>query len=41
MEGTGTVVLVVEDEAMIRMVLASELEDAGFVVIEAETATSP
>ena len=37
-DGIGTVVLVVEDEGMIRIVLASELEDAGFVVIEARNA---
>ena len=34
----GAVVLVVEDEGMTRMVLASELENAGFVVIEAKNA---
>ena len=38
LDGTGTVVLVVEDEAMIRMTLVCELEDAGFVVIEAKNA---
>ncbi len=32
------VVLVVEDEAIIRMLLIDELEDAGFVVMEAEGA---
>lgn len=37
-DGAGTVVLVVEDDGLIRMVLASELEDAGFVVIEAKDA---
>jgi len=31
-------VLVVEDEAIIRMTLVDELEDAGFAVIEAEGA---
>lgn len=35
---TGPVVLVVEDEAMIRMTLVCELEDAGFVVIGAKNA---
>lgn len=38
LDGVGTVVLVVEDEAMIRMTLVCELEDAGFVVIEAKNA---
>ena len=38
LDGTGTVVLVVEDEAIIRMTLVCELEDAGFVVIEAKNA---
>ena len=38
LDGTGTVVLVVEDEAMIRMSLVWELEDAGFVVLEAKNA---
>lgn len=37
-DGAGTVVLVVEDEGLIRMMLAIELEDAGFVVIEATNA---
>ncbi len=32
------VVLVVEDEAIIRMILAEELEDAGFAVVEADGA---
>lgn len=32
------VVLVVEDEAVIRMLLAEWLEDAGFVVVEADSA---
>jgi len=32
------VVLVVEDEAIIRMILAEELEDAGFAVVEAGSA---
>lgn len=36
--GAGTVVLVVEDDGLIRMVLAGELEDAGFAVIEAKDA---
>jgi len=31
-------ILVVEDEALIRMILVDELEDAGFEVIEAENA---
>ena len=31
-------VLVVEDETLVRETIACELEDAGFVVIEAETA---
>lgn len=31
-------VLIVEDEAIIRMMLVEELEDAGIVVIEAESA---
>ena len=38
LDGTGTVVLVVEDEAIIRMSLVWELEDAGFVVLEAKNA---
>ena len=38
LDGAGTVVLVVEDEVMIRMTLVCELEDAGFVVIEAKNA---
>ena len=38
LDGVGTVVLVVEDEAIIRMSLVWELEDAGFVVIEAKNA---
>ena len=38
LDGDGTVILVVEDEAMIRMTLVCELEDAGFVVIEAKNA---
>ena len=38
LDGAGTVVLVVEDEAMIRMTLVWELEDAGFVVLEAKNA---
>ena len=38
LDGTGTVVLVVEDEAIIRMTLVCELEDKGFVVIEAKNA---
>ena len=33
---SGIVVLVVEDEAVIRMVAADALHDAGFMVIEAE-----
>lgn len=33
-----TVVLLVEDEAIIRMILADELEDAGFAVVEADGA---
>jgi CheY-like chemotaxis protein len=38
-EGAPTpVVLVVEDEAVIRAMLAEELEDAGFAVIEADGA---
>ena len=37
-DGAGKVVLVVEDEAMIRMTLVWELEDAGFVVLEAKDA---
>ncbi len=32
------VVLVVEDEAVMRAVLAEELEDAGFTVVEADSA---
>lgn len=32
---TGRVVLVVEDEAIIRMTLVDALEDAGFVTVEA------
>ncbi len=32
------VVLVVEDEAVIRAILAEELEDAGFAVVEADSA---
>ncbi len=32
------VVLVVEDEAVIRMILADELEDAGFAVVEVDSA---
>lgn len=32
------VILVVEDEAIIRMMLVDELEDSGFAVIEAENA---
>ncbi len=32
------VVLVVEDEAIIRMILTDELEDAGFAVVEADSA---
>lgn len=31
-------ILIVEDEALIRMMLVEELEDAGFAVIEAESA---
>lgn len=31
-------ILVVEDEALIRMILVDQLEDAGFEVIEAESA---
>ena len=38
LDGADTVVLVVEDEVMIRMTLVCELEDAGFVVIEAKNA---
>lgn len=34
----GGAILVVEDEALIRMMLVGELEDAGFAVIEAESA---
>jgi DNA-binding NtrC family response regulator len=34
----GATVLVVEDEALIRMLLVDELEIAGFTVIEAENA---
>lgn len=34
----ATVVLVVEDESIIRMLLCDALEDAGFVVVEAEGA---
>ncbi len=34
----SAVVLVVEDEAVIRMMLVDELEDAGIAVIEAEDA---
>lgn len=37
-EQCGCTILVVEDEAMIRMMLVDELEDAGFSVIEAENA---
>ncbi|WP_375403738.1 response regulator [uncultured Sphingomonas sp.] len=37
-EQCGCTILVVEDEAMIRMMLVDELEDAGFKVIEAENA---
>ena len=37
-DGAGTVVLVVEDEGAIRMMLVCELEDAGFVVVEAKNA---
>ncbi|WP_193335157.1 response regulator [Devosia beringensis] len=33
-----TVVLVVEDEALVRMDVVSQLEDEGFVVLEAENA---
>lgn len=33
--GAGRVVLVVEDEAIIRMTLVDALEDAGFVTVEA------
>jgi CheY-like chemotaxis protein len=33
--GNARAVLVVEDEALIRMLLASELEEAGFIVHEA------
>lgn len=38
MSEAGPVVLVVEDEAVIRMLLADALEDAGFVVVEADGA---
>lgn len=34
----GATVLVVEDEALIRIMLVDELENAGFAVIEAENA---
>ncbi len=37
-ECAGPAVLVVEDEALIRLLLADELEAAGFAVIEAENA---
>jgi len=36
--GNAAAVLVVEDEAIIRMMLVDELEDAGIAVIEAEGA---
>lgn len=36
--GDKIVVVLVEDEAFIRMCTAAELEDAGFLVLEAETA---
>lgn len=35
---TGPAILVVEDEAIIRMMLVDELEDAGYFVLEAENA---
>lgn len=35
MSAAGRVVLVVEDEAIIRMILVDALEDAGFVTVEA------
>jgi DNA-binding NtrC family response regulator len=37
-EETRTTILVVEDEMLIRMISAEMLEDAGFKVIEAESA---
>jgi DNA-binding NtrC family response regulator len=37
-DGTRATILVVEDETLIRMISAEMLEDAGFKVIEAESA---
>ena len=38
-ENKAVTVLVVEDEAMMRMKLAEELEDAGYLVVEASDGT--
>ncbi|MGV8856471.1 MAG: response regulator [Devosia sp.] len=35
---SNTVVLVVEDEALVRLDIVSQLEDEGFVVVEADNA---
>jgi len=35
---SARIILVVEDETLVRETIACELEDAGFVVLEAETA---
>jgi two-component system, response regulator PdtaR len=37
--GSAVTVLVVEDEVMMRMKLAEELQDAGFLVVEASDGT--
>jgi len=37
-DAAAPVVLVVEDEAIIRMLLTEWLEDAGFIVVEADSA---
>lgn len=38
MQGRGTVILIVEDEALIRMVIADHLRDLGYEVAESRSA---
>ena len=37
-QGTGSAILVVEDEVLVRMMIADELRNAGYTVLEASSA---